>query len=404
MAGLLSGMRVVEGAAFVAVPLGTMTLAQFGADVIRFDPIGGGIDYRRWPITSDGVSLYWAGLNKGKRSVAIDLRSDEGRELAIALITAPGEDAGIFLTNYPPGGWIDYEHLRQLRTDLIMGQLVGDVDGGTAVDYTVNASVGYPAITGPEGHEGVVNSVLPAWDLLAGVTLATGILAAERRRHRTGKGGLLRLPLINVALGVLGHLGQIGEAQVNGVDRGRFGNHLYGAFGRDFVTSDNQRVMVVAITPRQFQALMKAAMLDDAIAELETRLGHPLDSDGHLFDAREEIAALLEPWFAATPLADVAKSLDGNRVLWAQYQTTKELLEHDVRASPANPMFAEVEHPGIGSILTPGSPFAPGAETVPPAPAPRLGEHTEQVLVEVLGLSQAQVGSLHDRKVVEIGR
>ena len=70
----LSGLRVIEGTAFVAAPSGGMALAQLGADVIRFDQIAGGIDYRRWPLTREGVSLYWNGLNKGKRSLAVDLR------------------------------------------------------------------------------------------------------------------------------------------------------------------------------------------------------------------------------------------------------------------------------------------------------------------------------------------
>ena len=91
---LLSGMRVVEGSAFVAAPLGGLTLAQLGADVIRFDRIGGGLDYKRWPVVDNDVSLYWAGLNKGKRSIALDLSRKEGRELATALITAPGVNAG----------------------------------------------------------------------------------------------------------------------------------------------------------------------------------------------------------------------------------------------------------------------------------------------------------------------
>ncbi|MFP6736052.1 MAG: CoA transferase, partial [Rhodospirillales bacterium] len=74
-------MRVIEGSAFIAAPLGGMTLAQLGADVIRFDNIGGGIDAKRSPLTKSGTSIYWAGWNKGKRSIMIDLRSDEGREL-----------------------------------------------------------------------------------------------------------------------------------------------------------------------------------------------------------------------------------------------------------------------------------------------------------------------------------
>ena len=91
---LLTGMRIVEGSAFVAAPLGGMTLAQLGADVIRFDPIGGGLDARRWPVTATGRSLFWAGLNKGKRSIAVDIGSPRGRDLVAALVAAPGPDAG----------------------------------------------------------------------------------------------------------------------------------------------------------------------------------------------------------------------------------------------------------------------------------------------------------------------
>jgi len=115
--GILTGMRVVEGSAFVAVPLAGMTLAQMGADVIRFDRIGGGLDAKRWPLAPSGRSLFWAGLNKGKRSIAVDMRSPEGRELITQIITAPGEDAGLFLTNLRVQGWMDYETLVQHRRD-----------------------------------------------------------------------------------------------------------------------------------------------------------------------------------------------------------------------------------------------------------------------------------------------
>src|SRR5690349_15998377 len=82
----LDGLRVVEGSAFVAAPLGGMTLAQLGADVIRFDNIGGGIDYHRWPVLPDGTSLFWAGMNRGKRSIAIDVSRPAGREIVGDLI------------------------------------------------------------------------------------------------------------------------------------------------------------------------------------------------------------------------------------------------------------------------------------------------------------------------------
>ncbi|MFB3118098.1 MAG: CoA transferase, partial [Myxococcota bacterium] len=129
MDGILSGMRVVEGSAFVAAPLGGMTLAQLGADVIRFDLIGGGLDYGRWPITPDGRSLFWAGLNKGKRSIAIDIGSPRGQQIVQDLICAPSADGGLFLTNFPARGWLDYKSLKAKRPDLVMVNICGHHDG-----------------------------------------------------------------------------------------------------------------------------------------------------------------------------------------------------------------------------------------------------------------------------------
>ena len=265
-AQILSGMRVVEAAAFVAAPLGGMTLAQMGADVIRIDALGGGLDYRRWPVTDDNTSLFWAGLNKSKRSVALDLASAEGRELAMALITAPGEDAGMLITNFPPRGWLDFEKLRARRDDLIQLTLQGDRHGGSAVDYTLNARVGVPYITGPADRDDVVNHVLPAWDLITGQMIAVGLLAAERHRGRSGAGQHVKLALEDVALAVMGHLGFIAEAQL-GQQRERHGNELFGAFGRDFLCANGERVMVVGLTGKQWRSICDATGLHDAIAE-----------------------------------------------------------------------------------------------------------------------------------------
>ena len=194
MYDLLEGLRIVEGSAFVAAPLGGMALGQLGADVIRFDALEGGLDYRRWPVTDKGDSIYWAGLNKGKRSFRVDIRSPRGRELVQALITAPGPGAGIFLTNLPARGWIGYEALSAMRADLILLNVLGTRSGAPQVDYTVNASVGFPYVTGPEGWEGPVDNVLPAWDIATGMMAAAGLLAAERRRARTGEGSLSASP------------------------------------------------------------------------------------------------------------------------------------------------------------------------------------------------------------------
>ncbi len=401
MPGTLEGMRIVEGSAFVAAPLGGMTLSQLGAEVIRFDPIGGGLDAERWPVTAEGRSLYRAGLNKGKRSIAIDLSSPQGQDIAAALITAPGMDAGMFLTNFPARGWLDYEALRAKRSDLIMLNILGNPDGSSAVDYTVNCAAGFPHVTGPEASDAPVNHVLPAWDLITGVTAAAGLLAAERHRKRTGEGQLVKLALSDVALAMAGNLGFIAEVQINRDDRRRYGNYLYGAFGRDFVTGDGKRIMVIALTRRQWQALIEATGLGESFAAIGRRRGLDLDREGNRFVAREAIAQALEPWVASRTREEIGRAFDAGGVCWGPYRTFKEMVEDDPRCSTENPMFSEIEQPGIGTYLAPASPLDFGAVKRPaPAPAPKLGGHTDEILSSVLGLSEPEIGRLHDQGVV----
>jgi 2-methylfumaryl-CoA isomerase len=103
----LAGVRIIEISSFVAVPLAGMTLAQLGAEVIRVDPVAGAADQHRWPLTADGESIYWAGLNKGKLSAAIDVRASAGQELIARLIL----DGGILITNVVGRQWHSYETL-----------------------------------------------------------------------------------------------------------------------------------------------------------------------------------------------------------------------------------------------------------------------------------------------------
>lgn len=398
--GVLDGMRVVEAAAFVAAPLGGMTLAQMGAQVIRIDDLRGGLDHRRWPVTEDDTSLFWCGLNRSKRSVALDLSSSEGRELAMALVTAPGDDAGLFLTNFPPRGWLDHEALRARRPDLIQLTLQGDRHGGSAVDYTVNARLGLPFITGPEGSDAPVNHVLPAWDLITGQMVAVGLLAAERHRRRTGQGQHVKLALQDVGLAVMAHLGFLAEAQ-RGQPRQRHGNALFGAFGRDFACADGTRVMVVGLTGKQWRALCEATNSHAQMEAIGTRLSLDLSREGDRFRARREIAQAVGEWVGQRPLAEVAQAFDRHGVCWSRYQTLAELVASDPECSPANPMFATLEQPGVGPVLAPGIPldFAHSGR-LPPAAAPQLGEHTEQVLAELLGVGTGAYGRLRERGVV----
>ena len=162
----LSDLTVVEVSSFVAAPLCGMTLSQLGAEVIRVDPIGGASDIHRWPLAANGTSIYWTGLNKGKRSATIDLRSSEGQELVQRLIV---EGDAVVVTNAAGLSWLSFERLAAKRPDVIHVQLLGRRDGSTGVDYTVNAAIGFPLVTGPANHAGPINHVLPAWDVCCGL-------------------------------------------------------------------------------------------------------------------------------------------------------------------------------------------------------------------------------------------
>jgi 2-methylfumaryl-CoA isomerase len=399
--GILSGLTVVEGSAFVAAPLGGMTLAQLGADVIRFDQIGGGLDYGRWPLADNHDSLFWAGLNKGKRSLEVDIRSPRGRELIEACITA----AGAFLTNFPARGWLSYESLSSRRADLIMVLLSGNRDGTSEVDYTVNPATGFPWATGPRDYAEPLNSVLPAWDAITGGLATTGLLAADRHRTRTGEGQLVRVALSDVAFAMVGHLGRVAEAQLGSKDTPKDGNYLYGAFGHDFATSDARRVMVVALTTRQWNSLLEVTGLAATVDAIEGAMGVELQSVSARFQARDLLAAVLQPWFEARTLQEIRTAFEGTGVSWGAYQTFSQLVREDPRCSTDNDMWEMVEHPGVGSYLMPGTPLDFSAvPRVPVRRAPQLGEHTEAVLAELLGMSTAEIGRFERDGIIRCAR
>jgi 2-methylfumaryl-CoA isomerase len=400
MYDLLNRLSLVEASAFVAAPLAGMTLAQLGAEVIRVDMIGGGLDYNRWPLSRDtGRSLYWAGMNKGKKSVAVNLRDPRGRELVQELATRPGDDTGILLTTFADLPWLSQAALEKRRADAISVAVKGSPDASPAVDYTINCAVGYPHLTGPD--EMPVNHVLPSWDISCGLHAALALVAAVDRRRRRGVGGRAEVALSDVAMAMTGNLGQIAEVQLNGDDRGPIGNDLYGAFGRDFATADGRRVMIVAITVKQWKGLCRATGIDATVQGLEAALGVDFNDEGVRYEWRKVLFALIEKWCAAHSLSEVGAALSEAGLSWGPYQTVGQMLADDPRAGEGNPMFETVRHPEIGAVLTPGSPieFA-GTGRVPVAAAPRLGEHTDQVLADALGLDSGSIGKLHDDGIV----
>ena len=397
MYDLLTGLSVIEASSFVASPTAGLYCAQMGAEVIRVDQIGGGPDFRRWPVTDGNDSLYWENLNRAKKSVALDLGRGEGRELLQALVRATGQ----FITNFPVGGFLSHEVLTAQRPDLITVRIMGWADGSPALDYTVNNSVGYPMLTGT-GPE-PVNHVLPAWDLLSGAYAAFALLAAIQRRSVTGAGGEVRVPLSDVAIGTVANLGGVAEVLYGGANRPRLGNAVYGLFGRDFVTADGQRTMIVVVTPRQWANLVAALGLGDAIAAIEAaRRVSFAKGDGLRFTHRDALYPLFEAAIAGRSHADLAAAFDAGGIVHSPYRTMFDAVQ-DPALVAGNPIFGQADNPSGFAYPAAGA-FAtlPQDTRQPPRPAPRNGEHSEEILADRLSLPSGEIARLIDAGIVGI--
>ena len=404
MYDLLRGLSIIEASSFVASPTAGLYCAQMGAEVIRVDHKAGGLDYDRYMLTGEGRSLSWENLNRAKKSVALDLRCAEGRELLVELAA----QAGNLVTNLPEKSFLSHDAVAAKRADLVSVRIMGWHDGRQAMDFTVNAASGYPLMCGPEDWEAdtapPVNQVLPAWDFITGAYCAFALLAAIRHREATGDGSQLRVPLGDVAIGTMANAGAMAEMLYRGSDRERLGNAIWGAFGRDFRTRDGVRFMVAALTPKQWDGLVAAFGVAEEIAALEAELEVRFaDGDTPRFANRHRLFDLFGAAAAAQDWDALAASMAAQGCTFERYRTMYEAANDPVLVAH-NPLFGPSPANPSGFAYPATRSFAniPGRAPGDPAPAPFLGQHTEEVLAEKLGLSGGAIGDLVDRGVARL--
>ncbi|MGY9050326.1 MAG: CoA transferase, partial [Rhodobacterales bacterium] len=199
-----------------------------------------------------------------------------------------------------------------------------------------------------------------------------------------------------------GHLGLIAEAALTGKARGKSGNALYGAYGQDFVCSDGKRIMVIGLTERQWLGLVRMTGTEAAMARLADCTGRDLCDEGARFALRHDITGILKPWFAVRPSKVAGQECDKAGVTWSQFRSIPEALAEDPDLSEDNPMFRVLNHPGVGRYPVPGSPLNfSGYARTDPVPAPALGAHTEEILGDVVGLSDTEIAGLFDAGIVQ---
>ena len=399
---LLNGLSIVEVSSFVASPTAGLYCAQMGAEVIRIDDRRGGLDYKRYMMTAEGRSLSWENLNRAKKSVALDLQSPEGRELAVELTRKTGQ----LITNLPLESFMAHDKIAAGRPDLVSVRIMGWHDGRQAMDFTVNAASGYPLMTGPEEWDAAnappVNQILPAWDFITGAYCAFALMAGLRHRDATGEGSELRVPLGDVAIGTAFNAGAGPEMLYRGADRERIGNAIWGAFGRDFRSRDGTRFMIAALTPKQWKATVEAFGLADPVGALEAELGVSfLASDHWRFVHRHRLFDLFQQAAEQFDYADLAVRLTKAGATFEHYRTMHQMA-HDPELVTNNPLFGSSPANPSGFEYPAPRSFAniPDREAGDPKAAPYLGEHSEEVLAERLGLSSGQIATLIDRGVV----
>jgi 2-methylfumaryl-CoA isomerase len=242
-------------------------------------------------------------------------------------------------------------------------------------------------MTGPDsGDDAPVNHVLAAWDLLTGAYAAFALLAALRHRDATGLGQEVRIPLQDVATASVANMGMIAEVLTTGANRPRMGNAVFGAFGRDFRTRDGERVMIMAITPKQWRALVDVLNIGSDVALVEAREGISFATDeGLRFIHRHTLFTLVERAVATRDWAELETALSAAGACYGAYQTMLDAA-HDPKLVGANPIFAPTDnpsgtqYPAAGAIAT-----LPAMQRGLPGAAPVLGQDTAAILARLLG-------------------
>jgi crotonobetainyl-CoA:carnitine CoA-transferase CaiB-like acyl-CoA transferase len=386
----LSGIRVVDLSRVLAGPYATMVLADLGADVVKVEHPCGGDETRSWgPPYAGGEAAYFLSVNRSKRSVALDLKAPEGRELALELCAR----ADVVIENFRPGGaarlGLDYEAVRARRPDVVYCTISGfgrrEPSARPGYDFIVQAESGLMAITGePDGAPTKVGVALV--DVLTGLNAATAILATLHRRATTGEGELIELSLLDSTFAALVNVAQ--NALVTGEEPERYGNAHPSIVPYEPFRAADGWVAVAAANDGLYARLCAAIerpdlAADERYATNEARVRN-----------RTTLIAELAHVFAERSTGEWVELLLAAGVPAGKIRGVGEALRAAATAT------ARVSHPTAGELELVAPPFSLASAGVrEPEPPPLLGQHTAEVLAE-LGVPEERVAELEQRGVI----
>jgi CoA:oxalate CoA-transferase len=396
----LDGIKIVDLTTFLSGPFGTQILADLGAEVLKVEPLSGDSSRAIPPHFIGEDSAYFLGNNRNKRSIAVDLKSDDGKAIALELIAG----ADVVVENFRPEVCqrlgLDPEKIRAQQPSLVWASIsgfgqTGEFKDNPAYDMVVQALSGVMSLTGEEGRP-AMRLGIPAGDLVAGMFAAIGVLAALVRKQSTGAGALIDVSMLDGQLAMVSY--QAVYAMLSGkTPLPQGAKHDSIPTYRSFLCADDRELVVTANTDRMWKSLCKV-------------LGHPELIESPLFvDAgsrltnREDLWQRLEAAFLKRPTTEWVKLLQDASVPVAPINTVTEALTQ--AESYGRDMVLPLSDDQGHKIKVVGNPVKftgtfeqPSSHSYPP----RLGEHTREVLIQ-LGHDAASIDAMVSRGVVKAG-
>ncbi len=392
--GPLAGIRVLDFTRVLAGPAASLALADLGAEVFKIEPPGVGDETRGFPPVRGGESHYFLSINRGKKSIVVDLKAPEG----LALVKDLAAKCDVVVENYRPGVMdrlgLGYDVLSAINPALIYCSIsgygqTGPLKDNPSFDIVLQAMSGAFSLNGEPGRL-PTKLGLPLGDLAGGINGPIAILGALFERTRTGRGRYIDISLVDGLQGMLGYFAQL--AFFTGKDPEPTGSqHQYLVPYGTFAAADGA-IVIACLTPSFWgkicEALERPDLTDDPrYNSLEKRR-----------DAREEVNAIVTAFTATRTVAELVAVFTAHEVPHAPILKLLEAL--DSPQTRHREMVVEVEHAALGTIPIVSRPFRFDEAMPSPAAPPVLGQHTDAILREVLELSSEQIAALRAGGVV----
>ena len=386
--GPLAGVRVLDFTRVLAGPAASLALADLGAEVIKVEPPGSGDETRSFPPIRDGESHYYLAVNRGKKSIVIDLKDPAGVQLARDLAAK----CDIVVENYRPGvmdrlglGW---DTLSALNPGLIYCAISGYGQTGPlkdrpSFDIVLQAMSGALSVNGEPGQPPTKLGI-PLGDLVGGINGPIAILAALHERGRTGRGRYIDISLMDGLLGMLGYIAQL--AFFTGADPQPQGSQHPNLVPYGVFPASDGSIVVACLTAGFWGRIC------ESIGRPELTADPRYDSLEKRRDAREEVNAIVAAFTSRHTVDALVAIFTDHQVPHAPILGVREALSQPQAA--ARGMVVEVEHQALGAVPIVNRPFHFDESMADPAAPPVLGQDTDAILADVLGLEADRIAKL----------